>query len=123
MTTLSVRLPVRLKEKVVRLSDGRTGDWVCDRIVTGKNYLIGDIIMRVKITIAGRYTDRATTVQADVRRTVTGREYLHISARQMREARARCCITGDYPHIASDIDGYGYWQSCVDGAYVCYKIA
>lgn len=32
MTTLTVRLPVRLKEKVVRLSDGRTGDWVCDRI-------------------------------------------------------------------------------------------
>jgi hypothetical protein len=90
--------------------------------VTGKNYLIGDIIMRVKITIAGRYTDRTTTVQADVRHTVTGREYLYISARQMREAQARCCITGDYPHIASDIDGYGYWQSCVDGAYVCYKI-
>ena len=32
MTTLTVRLPVRLKEKVVRLSDGRTGDWVCERI-------------------------------------------------------------------------------------------
>ena len=32
MTTLTVRLPVRLKEKVVRLSDGRTGNWVCDRI-------------------------------------------------------------------------------------------
>jgi hypothetical protein len=32
MSTLTVRLPVRLKEKVVRLSDGRTGDWVCSRI-------------------------------------------------------------------------------------------
>jgi len=32
MTTLTVRLPVRLKEKVVRLSDGRTGDWVCAKI-------------------------------------------------------------------------------------------
>lgn len=32
MTTLTVRLPVRLKEKVVRLSGGRTGDWVCAKI-------------------------------------------------------------------------------------------
>lgn len=32
MTTLTVRLPVRLKEKVVRLSNGSTGDWVCARI-------------------------------------------------------------------------------------------
>lgn len=32
MTTLTIRLPVRLKEKVVRLSDGRTGDWVCAKI-------------------------------------------------------------------------------------------
>ena len=32
MTTLTVRLPVRLKEKVVRLSEGRTGDWVCAKI-------------------------------------------------------------------------------------------
>jgi len=32
MTTLTVRLPVRLKEKLVRLSDGRTGDWVCANI-------------------------------------------------------------------------------------------
>ena len=32
MTTLTVRLPVRLKEKVVRLSDGRTGNWVCAKI-------------------------------------------------------------------------------------------
>ncbi len=32
MTTLTVRLPVRMKEKVVRLSDGRTGDWVCSKI-------------------------------------------------------------------------------------------
>ena len=32
MTTLTIRLPVRLKEKVVRLSDGRTGNWVCAKI-------------------------------------------------------------------------------------------
>jgi len=36
MTTLTVRLPVRLKEKVVRLSNGRTGDWVCERIVKAR---------------------------------------------------------------------------------------
>ena len=32
MTTLTVRLPVRLKKKVVRLSNGRTGNWVCAKI-------------------------------------------------------------------------------------------
>jgi hypothetical protein len=32
MATLTVRLPVRLKEKVVRISNGRTGKWVCERI-------------------------------------------------------------------------------------------
>ena len=32
MTNLTVRLPVRLKEKLLRLSGGRTGEWVCDRI-------------------------------------------------------------------------------------------
>ena len=32
MATLTVRLPVRLKEKVVRLSKWRTGDWICERI-------------------------------------------------------------------------------------------
>ena len=32
MTHLTVRLPVRLKAKLLRLSGGRTGEWVCDRI-------------------------------------------------------------------------------------------
>jgi hypothetical protein len=32
MATLTVRLPSRLKEKVVRISNGRTGKWVCERI-------------------------------------------------------------------------------------------
>lgn len=32
MTNLTIRLPQRLKEKLVRLSQGRTGEWVCDRI-------------------------------------------------------------------------------------------
>jgi hypothetical protein len=32
MSALTVRLPVRLKEKVVRLSNGRTGEWVCAKI-------------------------------------------------------------------------------------------
>ena len=32
MTNLTVRLPVRLKERLLRLSGGRTGEWVCDRI-------------------------------------------------------------------------------------------
>ncbi len=32
MTNLTIRLPVRLKEKLMRLSGGRTGEWVCDRI-------------------------------------------------------------------------------------------
>ena len=32
MTNLTVRLPVRLKEKLLRVSGGRTGEWVCDRI-------------------------------------------------------------------------------------------
>ena len=32
MTTLSIRLPVLLKEKLARLSDGRVGEWVRERI-------------------------------------------------------------------------------------------
>ena len=32
MTNLTVRLPVRLKGKLLRVSGGRTGEWVCDRI-------------------------------------------------------------------------------------------
>lgn len=32
MTSLTVRLPVRLKGKLLRVSGGRTGEWVCDRI-------------------------------------------------------------------------------------------
>lgn len=32
MTTLSVRLPVRLREKLVRVSGGKSAEWVCDRI-------------------------------------------------------------------------------------------
>lgn len=32
MTTLSLRLPVRLKEKLARISDGKASDWVCQRI-------------------------------------------------------------------------------------------
>ena len=32
MTNLTIRLPVRLKDKLLRLSGGRTGEWVCDRI-------------------------------------------------------------------------------------------
>jgi hypothetical protein len=32
MTTLSVRLPVRLREKLARISGDRAADWVCDRI-------------------------------------------------------------------------------------------
>jgi len=32
MTHLTIRLPVRLKEKLLRVSGGKTGEWVCDRI-------------------------------------------------------------------------------------------
>ena len=32
MTHLTVRMPVRLKAKLLRLSGGRTGGWICDRI-------------------------------------------------------------------------------------------
>ena len=32
MTNLTIRLPVRLKKKLLRVSGGKTGDWVCDRI-------------------------------------------------------------------------------------------
>jgi len=32
MTTLSVRLPVRLREKLARVSGDRAADWVCARI-------------------------------------------------------------------------------------------
>ena len=32
MATLSVRLPVRLREKLARISDGKTAEWVCARI-------------------------------------------------------------------------------------------
>lgn len=32
MTNLTIRLPVRLKDKLLRLSGGRTGEWACDRI-------------------------------------------------------------------------------------------
>lgn len=32
MTTLTVRLPVRLREKLARISGGKSADWVCDRI-------------------------------------------------------------------------------------------
>ncbi len=32
MTTLTVRLPVRLREKLARISVGKSADWVCDRI-------------------------------------------------------------------------------------------
>lgn len=36
MTHLTIRLPVRLKEKLLRLSEGKTGEWVCDRIERAK---------------------------------------------------------------------------------------
>ena len=36
MTNLTIRLPVRLKEKLLRVSGGRTGDWVCERIERAK---------------------------------------------------------------------------------------
>jgi predicted DNA-binding protein len=32
MATLTVRLPSRMKEKVVRISNGRTGKWVREQI-------------------------------------------------------------------------------------------
>lgn len=32
MTNLTIRLPVRLKEKLLRVSGGRTGEWVCAKI-------------------------------------------------------------------------------------------
>ena len=32
MTTLSVRLPVRMKEKLARISGGKAAEWVCARI-------------------------------------------------------------------------------------------
>ena len=32
MTTLTVRLPVRLREKLARINGGKSADWVCDRI-------------------------------------------------------------------------------------------
>ena len=32
MATLSLRLPSRLKEKLARISDGKSADWVCQRI-------------------------------------------------------------------------------------------
>ena len=32
MATLSLRLPVRLKEKLARISDGKAADWICQRI-------------------------------------------------------------------------------------------
>lgn len=32
MTTVTVRLPVRLKEKLSRLSGGRSGSWICSRV-------------------------------------------------------------------------------------------
>jgi hypothetical protein len=32
MTQITIRMPVRLKEKLLRLSCGRTGEWVCDRL-------------------------------------------------------------------------------------------
>lgn len=32
MTTLSVRLPVRLREKLARISGGKAAEWVCSRI-------------------------------------------------------------------------------------------
>ena len=38
MTTLTVRLPARLKSKLVRLSQGRTGGWVCERIEKAREH-------------------------------------------------------------------------------------
>lgn len=32
MTTLSVRLPVRLRDKLARISGGKAAEWVCARI-------------------------------------------------------------------------------------------
>ena len=32
MTTLTVRLTVRLREKLSRISGGKAAEWVCDRI-------------------------------------------------------------------------------------------
>ena len=37
MTTLSIRLPLILKEKLARLSDGRVGEWVRERIEREKD--------------------------------------------------------------------------------------
>ena len=36
MTNLTIRLPVRLKEKILRLSSGSTGEWVRERIERAK---------------------------------------------------------------------------------------
>jgi len=36
MTHLTIRLPVRLKEKLLLISEGKTGEWVCDRIERAK---------------------------------------------------------------------------------------
>ena len=32
MTQLTIRMPVRLKEKLLRVSGGKAGGWVCARI-------------------------------------------------------------------------------------------
>lgn len=32
MATLSLRLPVRLREKLARISGGKAADWICARI-------------------------------------------------------------------------------------------
>lgn len=32
MTSLSIRLPVRLREKLARVSGGKAAEWVCARI-------------------------------------------------------------------------------------------
>lgn len=37
MTTLSVRLPVRLREKLARLSGGKAAEWVCARIAKARD--------------------------------------------------------------------------------------
>ena len=42
MTTLSVRLPVRLREKLARISGGKAAEWVCARIEKAQHWPPGD---------------------------------------------------------------------------------
>jgi len=77
---------------------------------------------RIQVNVIGRYRKETAVIKAAVKSTLTGREYLDITPRQVKVATDKCCYAGSDVAVLENVNGYSDWQLAKDNGFVAYKI-